>query len=370
MEDYTKWLTWRKFAKKLGWEKRWKTVVKCANEANKMHYTQNEIAQAFKNGKFGMTSKTGNYKSDLGDDGSATLLHYNTIEAIRVKGKYGDTPLEGQIGNSECYSRGWAHCSYHGAKYSLPLTTLNNKFDIYSIKILVNDHYDYDSHQTAFCFKHPKISKTMQISYFRIEICDTCIPPNKYELYVYHKPTRYNEWGVFIKMGNKNPLGHNSRKLRDYYLANQQTDLDRTSCLWWLRSWIQKHYGLTLIQESQGSLDTEDYETQKALVIAEKINLSALSHIRENLFDEARPIANFDCEYHCEIYHRYAIDQVGRQCVNCGGFIHNRHAITEAYRLKHEHGIDSGVLCCGCYDQIAIPQELLEHGLSAGGMRR
>lgn len=69
-----------------------------------------------------LRSSTGNFKGYQFTDGSGLLQHYSTIEAIRSR--------EGLIvGNIECWSRGWAHCSKPrnpSCDHTLPLSSLKD----------------------------------------------------------------------------------------------------------------------------------------------------------------------------------------------------------------------------------------------------
>lgn len=73
-----------------------------------------------------LRSSTGNFKGHQYDDGSGKLKHYRTIEAVR-------TLNQTVISNTQCYARGFAHCSTPHAAYcpkrtleSLPLTQLTS----------------------------------------------------------------------------------------------------------------------------------------------------------------------------------------------------------------------------------------------------
>lgn len=66
-----------------------------------------------------------NFKGYQNPDGSGRLKHYRTIEGIRTKSEL-------VISNTECYARGFAHCSMPQAKFcksktALPLTALMSR---------------------------------------------------------------------------------------------------------------------------------------------------------------------------------------------------------------------------------------------------
>lgn len=79
-----------------------------------------------------------NFKGIHFADGSGKLMHYRTIEAIRTKNGL-------IISNSQCWSRGFAHCTPpRGSErdYSLPLTSINNVLgsgEIYNITRVIQD---------------------------------------------------------------------------------------------------------------------------------------------------------------------------------------------------------------------------------------
>jgi hypothetical protein len=71
-----------------------------------------------------LASGTRNFRGYQYPSGYGKLKHYRTIEAIRTVGGL-------VVSNTECYARGWAHCSTPsrsacpGRKESFPLTTLS-----------------------------------------------------------------------------------------------------------------------------------------------------------------------------------------------------------------------------------------------------
>lgn len=66
-------------------------------------------------------SQTGNFRGTQYAEGHGKLKHYRTLEAIRTRNGL-------TITNSECFARGWAHCSPPRANQrdgSFPLTSLS-----------------------------------------------------------------------------------------------------------------------------------------------------------------------------------------------------------------------------------------------------
>lgn len=112
-----------------------------------------------------LTSSTGNFRGLQYPSGKGKLKHYRTIEGIRT--------IEGLfISNTECYARGWAHCTTPSLsvvpsanRASLPLTTMDARQrkatvpDMYHIinVVRLNDSYngfdrvvEYDTGQFVF----------------------------------------------------------------------------------------------------------------------------------------------------------------------------------------------------------------------------
>lgn len=87
--------------------------------------TQDFVSDLFKVGITNKTSSSGNYYSS-----GNYIHHYNTIEGIR-------THKDKLIRNSECWSAGFAECSFY-TDIRLPLTTLSKEFDVLTIDILDN----------------------------------------------------------------------------------------------------------------------------------------------------------------------------------------------------------------------------------------
>lgn len=85
--------------------------------------TQKFVSDLFKIGITNKTSSSGNYYSS-----GNYIHHYNTIEGIRTNNNK-------LIRNSECWSAGFAECSFY-TDISLPLTTLSKNFDVLNIDIL------------------------------------------------------------------------------------------------------------------------------------------------------------------------------------------------------------------------------------------
>lgn len=112
--------------------------------------SQQKVAQAWADGMLPTHNTTGsacklysspNFKGYQYADGSGKLKHYRTIECIRTRSQL-------ILNNSECYAKGWAHCStpaYQDIDFTLPLTTLEGRTDfgnVRGIKEVVNidDH--------------------------------------------------------------------------------------------------------------------------------------------------------------------------------------------------------------------------------------
>lgn len=83
---------------------------------------QDMIVDLFKVGITNKCSSSGNYESS-----GNYILHYNTVEAMRLN----DGTL---VSNSQCWSAGFAVCSFSGGDYSLPLSTLINAFGQHNIE--------------------------------------------------------------------------------------------------------------------------------------------------------------------------------------------------------------------------------------------
>lgn len=98
-----------------------------------VYQSQQEVADEWMRGKLPvkdgnthrLTTGTRNFKGYQHPDGSGELIHYSTTEAIRTKN-------QGLIDNSQCWSRGFAHCSapststYSRFRTSLPLTYIDH----------------------------------------------------------------------------------------------------------------------------------------------------------------------------------------------------------------------------------------------------
>ena len=84
---------------------------------------QDDVARAWANGKYtthneGRLYSSPNFKGQQHPDGAGTLWHYRTREAIRTESGL-------IIDNTQCWSRGFAHCSTPpGADYRLPLSAI------------------------------------------------------------------------------------------------------------------------------------------------------------------------------------------------------------------------------------------------------
>jgi hypothetical protein len=84
---------------------------------------QDDVARAWAEGKYpphneGRLYSSENFRGQHHPDGAGTLWHYRTREAIRTKSGL-------IINNSECWSRGFAHCSpAPEADYRLPLSAI------------------------------------------------------------------------------------------------------------------------------------------------------------------------------------------------------------------------------------------------------
>lgn len=98
-----------------------------------------------------LMSGTRNFIGKQYRDGSGKLVHYSTTEAVRTLSGF-------VVSNTECYAKGWAHCSTpsttiipSGKRSALPLTTLNSRHnDFPDWQKIVNvegaDSYDRDWH--------------------------------------------------------------------------------------------------------------------------------------------------------------------------------------------------------------------------------
>jgi hypothetical protein len=123
-------------------------------ESSRATGTQQEVANMWARGdlpthsvagnRVKLYTSSGNFKGYQYREGYGLLKHYRHIQAIRTKSQL-------IIGDSSCYGKGWAHCSYpNDTKHYIDLTTIKANLKredetIYDIEKVEDDRVVFSS---------------------------------------------------------------------------------------------------------------------------------------------------------------------------------------------------------------------------------